>query len=151
MRNIILGTTCAALLSLSAVSPAMAEERNTNNAWVPLLLGGLAIYAIKDRNDRKRERARVETPVRPVRPVQPTRPAVIHTPRNVLPAACFRRVDTWDGRVGLFGKRCLERRYAHIDSLPRQCRTRLESDRGEVRRGFSARCLRHYGYRMSSR
>jgi len=139
MRNIILGTTCAALLSLSAVSPAVAEQR-TRDALLPLLLGGLAIYALKDRNDRKRDRATV--PAKPTRSVRP---------RKVLPAACFKRVDTWDGRVGLFGRRCLERRYAHMDSLPRQCRTRIETGQGKVRRGFSARCLRHHGYRMSSR
>ncbi len=137
MRTFILTTTCAALVSLSAVSPAVAEQR-PRDVLVPLLLGGLAIYAIKERKDRKRQQA-------------PATPAPAQVDRKVLPAACYTRVNTWDGRVGLFGGRCLQRQYAHVDHLPRQCRTRIENAQGKVRRGYAARCLRHFGYRMSSR
>ncbi len=66
--------------------------------------------------------------------------------RRVLPRECFRRVETRFGTQRIFGKRCLERNYRHVNSLPNRCAVRIYTDNGP-RRGFDPHCLREQGYR----
>ncbi len=64
-----------------------------------------------------------------------------------IPGRCFRRVETNNGRYqGVFGARCLERRYRDAHTLPRQCQVRVGGENGS-RRGYDAGCLRDFGYR----
>ncbi|MEL6573192.1 MAG: hypothetical protein AAFQ64_16135 [Pseudomonadota bacterium] len=66
---------------------------------------------------------------------------------DLVPGRCFRRVETANGRYqGVFGARCLERRYRDAHTLPRQCQVRVGGENGS-RRGYNARCLRDFGYR----
>lgn len=66
--------------------------------------------------------------------------------RRVLPRECFRRVETRFGTQRMFGQRCLERNYRHVNSLPGRCAVRVYTDNGP-RRGFDPLCLREQGYR----
>lgn len=141
MRNIIVGTVSAAVLAMSLVTPAAAENRD-REVLVPLIIGALGLYIIHDRKDRNK----------PVVAHRPHRPVATppRTNRKVLPQNCFKRVRTDRGRRGIFGQRCLNRTFAHVDRLPRACRVRVEGVRGRTHRGFGARCLKKRGYRMSS-
>ncbi|MDX8350363.1 hypothetical protein SLH49_20425 [Cognatiyoonia sp. IB215446] len=66
--------------------------------------------------------------------------------RHVLPRQCFRNVETRFGTQRMFGQRCLERNYRHVNSLPGRCAVRVYTDDGP-RRGFDPLCLRERGYR----
>ena len=66
--------------------------------------------------------------------------------RRVLPRECFRRVETRFGTQRMFGRRCLENNYRHVNRLPGRCAVRVYTDNGP-RRGFDPLCLRQQGYR----
>lgn len=66
--------------------------------------------------------------------------------RCVLPRECFRRVETRFGTQAMFGQRCLEQNYRHVNSLPTRCAVRTYTHNGP-RRGFDPQCLREQGYR----
>ncbi len=147
MRNTIITTVCAALISTALVQPAFAETQKSRDVLLPLLFGAATIYILKERNDRKKERARTRTVTVDRDPV---RPNPYRFDRKVLPANCFKRVLDWDRKIGFFGLRCLNKNYAHVQTLPSECRTRIHGENGKMRKGFSARCLRRNGFRMSS-
>ena len=66
---------------------------------------------------------------------------------DLVPGRCFRRVENARGNFqGVFGARCLERRYRDAHTLPRQCQVRVGGSGGS-RRGYDAQCLRSFGYR----
>jgi hypothetical protein len=70
--------------------------------------------------------------------------------RRVLPSDCLTRVETRFGTQRMFGQRCLERNYRHVNSLPARCAVRVYSDNGP-RRGYDPLCLRDQGYRTNRR
>lgn len=144
------------LMGLTA-GPARADQKDIVKALA--VIAGIAIIGkvIKDRNDRK---DREETVVARRAPVDPVyrphrRPEPIHPrplPRRVdqklLPQNCFRSFDTYEGKVQMFGRHCLENNYAFVDRMPRACRQHIRTYRGN-RVGYDARCLRDSGYRLA--
>lgn len=70
--------------------------------------------------------------------------------RRVLPHACLTTVETRFGHQRLFGKRCLERNYRHVNRLPDRCAVRLYTTDGP-RTGYDPVCLREQGYRSDRR
>lgn len=74
-----------------------------------------------------------------------------HQSRNqLLPGHCLRSWKTRDGRMRVFGKRCLENNYRHTASLPDRCFRRARTHEG-VRKGYAARCLSRHGYQLAHR
>ncbi len=72
------------------------------------------------------------------------------TNSRVIPHDCMRRVETRFGTQRMFGRRCLERNYTFVNSLPERCAVRVYTDNGP-RRGFDPLCLREQGYRSDRR
>ncbi len=72
------------------------------------------------------------------------------TNSRVIPHECMRRVETRFGIQRMFGRRCLERNYTFVNSLPDRCAVRVYTDHGP-RRGFDPLCLREQGYRSDRR
>ena len=70
--------------------------------------------------------------------------------RRALPHACLRTVETRFGNQRLFGQRCLERNYCHVNRLPERCAVRVYTNDGP-RRGFDPLCLREQGFRSDRR
>lgn len=70
--------------------------------------------------------------------------------RNVLPHACLRTVETRFGNQRMFGRRCLERNYRHVNRLPERCAVQIYTSNGP-RRGFDPLCLREQGFRSDRR
>jgi hypothetical protein len=68
--------------------------------------------------------------------------------RKVLPGNCLRRIDTRHGQKRIFGNRCLNNNFRHVNKLPDVCYTEFRAE-GRRHRGFSARCLRNKGYSVA--
>lgn len=145
-----IAAAAVALTSLS-VAPARADSDDAARALAALL--GLVVIGkiIHDSNDDDEvvTRRRPADPVlRPHRRTVEPRPLPRRVHRKLLPQECFRSFDTRDGRVRMFGRKCLEKRYDRVDRLPRRCARQIETYRG-TRVGYEARCLRRKGYRLS--
>ncbi len=69
---------------------------------------------------------------------------------KLLPQQCFRSFDSDEGKVMMFGERCLEQNYANTDRLPTFCAKRIRTDDG-AQYGYDARCLRDSGYSLARR
>jgi hypothetical protein len=170
----IVAATAIAVTALGA-SPAFADDRD-NARLLAALLGLAVVGKIIHDNQKDRKRSRYEAPHRPQPdrtqrryypdqvarprarpapqwgyhdPIQP-RPLPRRVDRKLLPGECFRSFDTYEGRVRMFGRKCLEKNYRFAHRLPQQCMTAVRTDRGK-RRGFEARCLRREGYRLAHR
>ena len=63
---------------------------------------------------------------------------------------CLRSFEGEEGKVMMFGERCLEDNYAHVERLPDYCHKRV-STRDGARYGYDARCLRDSGYSLARR
>ncbi len=162
MYRRFIATIAAASIAITALGsfPAYAGEKEIARAAAAIL--GIAIIGkiIHDKNKRDDERevtrrrpAPVVVPphrphptVRP-RPVHP-RPLPSRVDRKLLPSQCFRSYDTRQGKVRMFGQRCLQENYRFADRLPNYCAETVRTERG-VRRGYDARCLRDAGYRLA--
>lgn len=163
-------TLTAGLTALSLILvPAAPVQAQTSNAEMQrtilglLAIGGVAL-AIKNQQDRDK-RARQSSNPQP-RSTTPQRAHDNHGHRNtqrgwgqqqtrrqvdLVPGRCFRQVELANGRhQGVFGARCLDRRYRDAHTLPNQCRVRMGGPNGS-RRGYDARCLRDFGYRSDRR
>lgn len=70
--------------------------------------------------------------------------------RKLLPQQCFRSFDTRNGKVRMFGRRCLEQNYRFASRLPQNCAQRIRTHEGK-RTGYDARCLQQNGYRLARR
>lgn len=147
-----------ALVVISAIAitgfsaaPARAGQDDLNKALAALaglaLLGAVIHHA---RDDDKKERRRVID--RRYDPYDPpiSRPLPRRVERKILPQQCLRSVDARDGRLQVFGRRCLKRNYSYADSLPGKCKRRFRG-KGEKRVGYEARCLRREGYALARR
>lgn len=160
-KTLTAGLTALSLILIPA-APVQAQnnQAEVNRAVLGILaIGGIAL-AMKNHQDQQRQarqtRTTKQTPVRPVHNVQRHdhgQQRVQHSRRGFdpVPGRCFRRVELANGRTqGVFGARCLDRRYRDAHTLPRQCQVRMGGPNGS-RRGYDAGCLRDYGYRSDRR
>ncbi|MGZ2255841.1 hypothetical protein [Roseobacter sp. A03A-229] len=161
MHRKFIVTIVAAALAVTAIGTAPA--RADDDALRALAaIAGLAIVGkvIHDRNKRKAEQHSVSRNSAPIYEYNPNRyrsnrvidikprPLPHRANRRLLPGDCLRSVQTWDGRVRYFGKRCLERNYRYVDRLPQQCAVRFRGE-DRSRRGYEARCLNRAGYKLA--
>ena len=142
ISSIMIAAIAATSLSFSA-APAKA-----NDDLAKFLVGATALViigkAISD-NNRNNQPSRAYTSHRP-----DPQPKKVRKPRRyALTAACVRRHNTYDGKVKVFGQKCLQRHYHYADSLPRHCKVRLATTKG-TKRGYSIPCLRNEGYYIVS-
>ena len=169
MRKTLTAGLTALSLILVPATPVHADTHNDalGQAIVGLLAAGvigLAISKNRDRDDDNAQRSTVQhngyqqprhaqtqrfgdddRRTRDVRGLGHGRRA------DALPGRCFRQIELRNGRVqNVFAARCLERRYRDVDSLPRQCLTRLGGRDGS-NLGYDASCLRDRGYRSDRR
>lgn len=70
--------------------------------------------------------------------------------RRTVPFECLQTVETRFGAQRLFGRRCLERNYRHVNQLPDRCAVRLYTTNGPVR-GYDPLCLREQGFQSDRR
>ena len=159
-KPLIAGIT-ALSLTLSTAAPAQAQGVNSED--VGKLLVGLATIAVIGAaiENNRESRPNRSTPVHDTpswsginsnsgwsdlnRRHSDTRQA-----RRILPHACLRTVDTRFGQHRIFGRRCLEHNYRHVNRLPDRCAVRLYTNDGP-RRGYDPLCLREQGYRSDRR
>ena len=161
MSRKFIATVLAASIAITGFSSAPARASDDNLAKFLFGAAALAIigtaisnqdndgsYTDNNRVDRRDGRQDHDRVVRP-RPVDrgDRDHSDRHRPRRVkaLPSSCLRVFKNWDGRVRMMGKRCLERRYDYVSSLPRACRVKVQTDVGK-RRGYQVRCLKKRGY-----
>ena len=76
------------------------------------------------------------------------RPLPHRVSRKVLPRNCLRNIDTRRGQQRIFGNRCLNNNFRHVNKLPHACYTEVRS-RGRWHHGYGARCLRNKGYSIA--
>lgn len=141
MKSLTAGVL-AVSLSVTSLAPTPATaDISTEDAFagiLTLLFLGAAIHNSRD-NDT------VTAP----QPTRPSRPAVARDWR-VLPVNCLRDVTRRNGNtVRIFGQRCLNNNYAHVNRLPEACHVRIRTDNGQRRQGFRSRCLRNQGFRTT--
>ncbi len=160
LKPLIAGIT-ALSLTLAAAVPAQAQGMNRED--VGKLLIGLAAVAvigaaIEENRDRNSDRS---TPVHDRHDWNGinrnndwsdlNRQHSSNRDRHrALPHGCLRTVETRFGNQRMFGKRCLERNYRHVNSLPDRCAVRIYTNDGP-RRGFDPLCLREQGFRTDRR
>lgn len=158
MHRKFIATIVAAALAVTAIgsAPARADE---DVLRALAAIAGIAIVGkvIHDRNERKRTQNTVtrntyKAPAHNNRKVYDLapRPLPKRANRRLLPGDCLRSVQTRQGRVRYFGKRCLERSYKHVNRLPQYCAVRFRGE-DRNRRGYEARCLRREGYQLARR
>ncbi|QBF33830.1 hypothetical protein [Thalassococcus sp. S3] len=132
-------TATLAVTSLSA-SPARADGEDIAKALAGIAVLAIIGKAIKDnRDDRHVTRHTHQPKPRPLPP---------KVSRHYLPGQCLRNVRTDYGTTRMFGRRCLERSYRHVQHLPRACAQRVWTANG-VRRGYNPRCLHQAGFRIA--
>ena len=162
-----IATIAAASIVITGFSaaPARAGEEEIGAALAAIL--GLAIVGavIKDKRDDRKARQQVHVPQPQVhqprqqgqnhinrhqRHVQP-KPLPHRVNRKLLPQRCLFNLRTDNGRYKeVFGQRCLNRHFQHVQHLPQQCGRRVWTDRG-ARYGYGARCLSKHGYQLARR
>ncbi len=154
MYRKFIATVSAAAIALTALgsAPAYADDRDTARALAAIL--GLAVVGaiIHDKNKDKKRKAHRPAPVYKEHAYKPhrikPRPLPQRVNRKLLPQRCFRSVDTRQGTYRMFGQRCLNKHYRHVNSLPQRCHYTFRTYDGK-RRGYEARCLRNAGYRLA--
>ena len=127
----------ATTIALTSLAPTSAQANDHED--LAKLLAGIAAIAIISRAVRDDDRSRTRTHT------QTHRHAGIPPNRRVLPFECFRRVDTRNGRIGVFGKRCLNNNYRFADRLPQRCLVHVPI-RDRFRPAYRAQCLRNAGF-----
>ncbi|MDF1726298.1 MAG: hypothetical protein P1U53_00985 [Sulfitobacter sp.] len=161
MYRRFIATIAAAAVALTALgsAPALANERD--NARLLAAILGIAVVG-KIIHDKNKDKDRVHQPAPRHKPqvqhhrprqnahgLQP-RPLPRGYNRKLLPGNCLQSFDTRQGRVRMFGNRCLQRSYKFANRLPQHCVTRVRTHQGP-RRGFEANCLRREGYSLARR
>lgn len=133
--------------SIAVTGLTAAPARAASDEDIAGILAGLVILGAVAAAVNSKKRTREVTVEQP----KPHRQTPRHNRRNarLLPAECLRIAWVDDTRMRYFAKRCLQRNYRHADSLPRYCRTRVETSRGRIAKGYNARCLRREGYRIA--
>ena len=150
MRNLIFTSVTAIALGLAPAAQAQSTDQG-ERLLGGLLFGAVALMALGKALENDKKATIVTTKPKPkTTPIPATKPKPKHRSWKVLPAQCFDRVHTGEGRKGIFGGRCLRQNYDSFYRLPESCRTRIETRHSHPRRGYSANCLRAKGFRMSS-
>jgi hypothetical protein len=134
----------ATTLALTAIAPNSAAARMSEED-IAAILGFLVIGAVIH-NRRNSDAA-------PVAPAAPARPQPTTTREwRVLPADCIRNVTRRNGNtIRMFGQRCLNNNYAHVNRLPEACHVNVRTENGQRRQGYRVRCLRNEGFRTNRR
>ncbi len=163
MRRELTATILAAVLAVAqGAAPAKAADAEK---VLGVLLGIGAIYAIGKAIEQNQAQARepvrrdvvperirphaVPEPVRRYAPPESARPNHRWSEkRRTLPEECLYRFETRDGPLVGFGRNCLEHTLHRADRLPENCaiRTHIGNKRRTI---YSARCLRHEGWRVA--
>ena len=168
IKTMIAGVTA---LSLS-VMPLQAQEFNDDDFGkflFGLVAAGIVATALSNRNDN--DSAPAYQPVQP-RALNPNyhAPPVVQNnaprlnpgpvrdrggiqPRHnakVLPARCFKSVETRFGTQNMFARRCLTENYRYAARLPQSCAVRVLT-RDAAHNGFDPSCLRRQGYATARR
>lgn len=159
MYRKFIATVSAAAIALTAMgaAPAYADDRDAARALAAIL--GIAVVGalIHDNNKKKKRKVHRQAPVynqplynQPAYKQQRIKPRPLpqRANRKLLPQRCFRSVDTRQGTYRMFGQRCLNKHYRHVNSLPQRCQYTFRTYDGK-RRGYEARCLRDAGYRLA--
>ncbi len=133
-----------AAVTVTGISLSAAPAKAGNDDLAKILFGATALIIIGKAIESNNK---AEAASRHKQKVTPPRPSIR---RKALPARCLRVHDTWDGRVRMLGQRCLEKRYTHVNQLPRQCKTRVRTYDGP-RQGYQMRCLRNKGFYLASK
>ena len=68
--------------------------------------------------------------------------------RKLLPSNCLRSINTRQGQKRIFGNRCLNSNFRHVNKLPDACYTEFRA-KGQNHHGYGARCLRNKGYSVA--
>jgi hypothetical protein len=178
MHRKLISTVLAATLAMTSfTAPAQAGDRDTARALAAIAGIAVLGAIINDRNDRKRSQHQSITRQQPykhndiirraeprytdryvqprkprhidrtVRPLQP-KPLPHRVARKLLPGECLRSLRTRQGKVRMFGARCLQNNFSYANRLPAECGIRVRTNNGP-RRGYEARCLRGYGYQLA--
>lgn len=128
-------------VTLTSLTPTTASARMSDEevaGIVALLLFGAVVH-----NSRNRD----VTPAPAPHP-QPT----AARGWRVLPADCIRNVTRRNGNtIRMFGQRCLNNNYAHVNRLPQACHVSVRNENGQRRQGYRVRCLRNEGFRTNQR
>ena len=154
MYRKFIATVSAAAIALTAMgaTPAFADDRDAARALAAIL--GIAVVGalIHESNKDKKRKVHRHTHRPKHHAHKPhhlkPRPLPKRANRKLLPQRCFRSVQTYQGNFRMFGQRCLNKHYAHVNSLPNRCRYVVPTPNGK-RRGYEARCLRDAGYRLA--
>lgn len=159
-KSLIAGVT-ALSLTLATATPTYANGIDRQDAS-KLLIGIIAIAALGAALDNNRRSER-ETPTPVQRGINRNNDWADlnrrhnnnsnnynNSRRRALPHECLRAVETRFGTQRMFGQRCLERNYRHVNRLPERCAVRVYTADGP-RRGFDPLCLREQGYRSDRR
>ncbi|WP_420012534.1 hypothetical protein [Tateyamaria sp.] len=156
-RQFIAAVAAAAIaITGFSVAPARAGDDDLGKALAAL--AGLAVLGVVIKNSRDDKKTKHGSDLRDyprddrgthgvhkrVHP-RPLPPRVGH---RLLPQRCLRSVQGRDGRLRVFGERCLERHYNHVHRLPERCSTRFRTERG-LRYGYRARCLSRHGFQLA--
>lgn len=169
MYRKFIATVTAASIALTALGavPAFADNYRAERALAAIL--GLAVVGAivhENRKDKKKQPVQVHGKPKhhghqghhghknhgyaqnpPVYHPEP-RPLPNRVNRKLLPQQCFRSMETRHGKVRYFGQRCLNRNYDFVHRLPQVCNYTFRTHKGD-RRGYEARCLRDWGYRLA--
>ena len=166
-KFIAAGLAVSTTLATCSAAPARAASEEDIarilGAAATLFIIGKAIESSRDK-DRKDKKAKkkAKSHYHPPKVYSHTPRTYSHkpipkvVPRHVqphrghlaaLPARCVRRIEGGHVRRVVMG-RCLERHYRSARELPRKCRMRVETPRGE-RRAYALPCLRHRGYTLA--
>ncbi|TMM52417.1 hypothetical protein [Sulfitobacter sabulilitoris] len=162
MHRSFIAAIAALSIIITGLSAAPARADSNDDLLRALAaIAGIAVIgtAIKKRNDRREEARRrdhvgrgyqYQDTYRAPPPKLEPRPLPRRAQRDLLPGNCLRSFDTRDGRIRMFGARCLQRNYSYTDRLPQRCFREVRTRDGR-RRGYEARCLRDRGYQLARR
>ena len=149
----LLATTLAAVLALTTTAaPVQAGDREQEIAKIIFGLAavGIIAHALNDK-DSGRGNGSVTVGAGNQGGNHGNQGGIGIPPRHrVLPAACFTRVDTRNGPVRMFGRRCLQNNYRFADRLPERCEITVRGQ-NHLRRGYRPQCLRNAGFTMARR
>lgn len=140
IKSILIAAVTVTGVSLATASPAKAGSEDI----AKILVGATALFIIG--------KAITDSDAKAAPVTQPKRHKPTTRPRysKALPAHCLRRYNTWEGRVRMMSRHCLQDNYRFSQRLPDNCRARVRTQDGP-RRGYSMRCLRNQGYYLASR
>lgn len=148
-------TFTASVLALSigltsiTATPVQANHREFNR----LAAGALALFIIGSaiENDKKQRRQRQAEQASRAQNNPVTRPdsksRYYRRDDRRLPAECFFRIRTDNGKRGVYGRACLREVMPRANRLPQACADTIRVRHGRRAQVYGARCLRNHGYR----